>query len=348
MMNRRIVLLPALALTATSLSGCVAVAIPALAGTAMVGSRVDGNGARDTPAPVAASVPKQAAPKSAPAPKLAPVPTPTVTVMSAKAAPSAPPPAPISTSAKVPAPAPVITTAPAPVPVPVPVAAPPPPPVAVAAAAPAAVPPRIEPAPQLMARPERPERLGFAQFVRYGRGIAMAGTQTDAPLSAILSDPVALDGQRRRCEAGEQPVALIDLDPKDGVIALPTNPAKNPDLALGLAGLREAGVVIAWFTDLPVDESGALRSALEEAGLDPRGEDIISLRSDADNRKQLRKENLAANACIIAIAGDERPDFDDRFKYLRNPEAETGLERVIGDGWFLVEPVFANQGRQGQ
>lgn len=161
----------------------------------------------------------------------------------------------------------------------------------------------------------------------------------------MLSDPIELDGKRRSCAAGEQPVALIDLDPRGEIFTPPARPDKQPSLALGLAVLREAGVVIAWLSDLPVDESGALRTALEQSGLDPRGVDIISLRSDADDRKQLRKDNLAANSCIIAIAGDERPDFDERFKYLRNPEAGAGLEPVIGDGWFLIDPVFPKEGR---
>jgi hypothetical protein len=161
----------------------------------------------------------------------------------------------------------------------------------------------------------------------------------------MLSDPIAIDGKRRRCEAGEQPVALIDLDPKDGIFSPPSTPVDQPGLALGLAVLRETGVVIAWLSDLSVSESGALRTALEQSGLDPRGEDIIALRRDGDDGKQQRMKNLAGIACIIAIAGDERPDFDERFKYLRNPEAGAGLEPVIGNGWFLIEPVFPAQGQ---
>ena len=161
----------------------------------------------------------------------------------------------------------------------------------------------------------------------------------------MLADPVALDGKRRRCEAGEQPVALIDLDPKGSTFVPPANPAQQSGLQLGLAVLREAGVVIAWLSDLSVNQSGALRTALEQSGLDPRGEDIISLRRDGEDSKQQRMKNLAGIACIIAIAGDERPDFDERFKYLRNPEAGAGLEPVIGNGWFLIEPVFPTQGQ---
>jgi hypothetical protein len=163
----------------------------------------------------------------------------------------------------------------------------------------------------------------------------------------MLKDAIAIDGQRRRCAAGEQPVAVIDLDPKGGVFAPPAGPAQQPGLALGLAVLRDAGVVITWLSDLSVNQSGALRTALEQSGLDPRGEDIISLRREADDRKQQRKDNLAGITCIIAIAGDERADFDERFIYLRSPAAGAELEPIIGNGWFLIEPVFPEQSETG-
>ena len=190
------------------------------------------------------------------------------------------------------------------------------------------------------ARPLTPEQSSFARFVRYGQASAL-GSRGGADLpSAILSDPVALDGERRRCSPGEQPVAVIDLDPAGGVFKPPVKPAQQPGLALGLAVLREAGVEIAWLSDLPTTQSGALRTALEQSGLDPRGEDIISLRRDGADTKDQRRDSLAAITCIVAIAGDERPDFDTRFKYLRSPEAGAGLEPLIGDGWFLIAPLL--------
>lgn len=300
-MGRRLVVLPLLTMAGLSLQGCVAVAIPALAGSAIFGSRIDGKGDMAAPAPIAATI---VAPVAAPSPAVTA--TTTVAAIPAPAAVQAAPPAPVGALAA----APVVLASP--------------------------------PAP--FAPPERP---GFAQFVRYGSATAVAGANGTAPLSAMLSDPIAIDGKRRRCAAGEQPVALIDLDPKGGIFAPPANPARQPGLALGLAVLREAGVEIAWLSDLSVNESGTLRTALEQSGLDPRGEDIISLRRDTDDRKQQRMDNLAGITCIIAIAGDERPDFDERFKYLRNPEAGAELEPVIGDGWFLIEPIFPAQGQQG-
>jgi len=229
---------------------------------------------------------------------------------------------------------------------PAPVAAPP----AAAASTVAAATARatVPAAPAAYPAPDQPlsdNQFGFARFVRYGQASALGAKGGADLLSAMLSDPVALDGQRRRCAAGEQAVALIDLDPKGGIVDPPANPEKQPGLALGLAVLREAGVEIAWLSDLSVNQSGLLRTALEQSGLDPRGEDIISLRRDGEDTKQKRKDNLAGITCIVAIAGDERPDFDERYKYLRNPEAGAGLEPLIGDGWFLVEPLFGKEGQ---
>lgn len=187
-----------------------------------------------------------------------------------------------------------------------------------------------------------PRTTGFAQLVRYGRSVALARSAQTGSLSAILSDPYALDGQRARCPVGQQHVVVIDLDPAGGVFAPPAAPERQQGLVLGLAVLREARVVIAWISDLSVEESGNLRNALQKSGLDPRGEDIISLRPDGDGRKQERRDNLARTACIIAIGGDERADFDERFRYLKNPAAGAELEKVIGDGWFLIEPLLGN------
>lgn len=254
-----------------------------------------------------------------------------------------------SDDADSPAPRPAVAerAAPAEAPRVVPAASTPPPAVPLAEPAkpvpsPAAQSVKAEPAPA----EEKPavKTSGFAQMVRYGRSLALARSAQAGSLSAILSDPVALDGQRARCEVGEQHVVLIDLDPAGGVFVPPAAPGRLQGLALGLAVLREARVVIAWISDLSVDESGNLRSALEKSGLDPRGEDIISLRRDGDDRKQARRENLAKTACITTIGGDERADFDERFRYLKNPAAGTELEKVIGDGWFLIDPLFPVDG----
>ena len=307
MIDRRIALLPLLALAGTSLSGCVAVAIPAIAGAGIFGTQVAGDApvedvARAAPAvaPGPATAPAASAPAIAAA-SVAPATAPQQSVAQAQTAAVAAATLPTAAS-------PLTTTTPAP-----------------AIDAPSA---------------PRGENDNFARFVRYGRGMAAVSAQTSGPLSAMLADPVALDGIRKRCGAGEQPVAIIDLDPADGAFTPPADPQEKAGLTLGLAVLREAGVQIAWISDLPVSRIGAVRTALEKGGLDPRGEDIVSLSRDPDDRKQARKESLASQSCIIAIAGDEKADFDERFRYLKNPEAGEALEAAINDGWFLIEPIF--------
>ncbi len=306
-----------LLLAGTALPGCIAAAIPAIAGSAVAGTRVAGDGKAQAAASAPSSAPVADAPEPAPTPTT-PTPTPT------------PEPEPTPAPAAMPEPAvvptPEASMAAAPVP-------------ATNGTTATGSPSPAYPDP---ARPLAPEQANFARFVRFVEASArQAAGGVDLP-SAVLADPVALDGKRRRCAPGEQLVAVIDLDPAGAVFEPPANPAKEDGIALGFALLRAAGVEIAWLSDLATSQSGSLRSALERAGLDPRGQDIISLRRDGGDGKQARKDNLAGIACIIAIAGDERSDFDERFRYLRNPEAGAGLEPLIGDGWFLIPPLIGN------
>lgn len=233
-----------------------------------------------------------------------------------------------------------VPAAPAPAQRPAPAFAPPPvapTPAPVAAAAPGPLTTYPDPA-----RPIPANQANFARFVRYIQAAAsQAASGAELP-SAVLADPVALDGKRRRCAVGEQLVAVIDLDPAGGIFAPPATAVSDPGLAFGLTVLRQAGVSIAWVTDLTTNQSGSLRTALEQSGLDPRGQDIISLSRDPADSKQRRKDNLAGITCVIAIAGDERADFDMRYKYLRNPEASAGIDALIGDGWFLIQPLLGN------
>lgn len=323
-MNKGLAVLPLLLLAGTSLSGCVAAAIPALAGSALVGKNVVGSEGAAAQQ-VSSAPPEIAAPAPAPMPQPVPVPAPTPEPVPVPA-PVAPPP-PVA----LPVPAAPAVPVPAPTPAPAPVATPSPAPAAGAAPA-AAYPDAANPLPA--------DQANFARFVRYTQESARQAAGGAELPSAVLSDPVAIDGKRRRCAAGEQLVAVIDLDPVGGVFVPPPNPARLTGLALGLALLRQQGVSIAWLSDLSTTQSGAVRTALEQSGLDPRGQDIISLRRDEEDTRDQRRASLAAITCIIAIAGDERPDFDARFRYLRSPEAGAELEPLIGDGWFLVPPLL--------
>ncbi len=312
-MNKRLAVLLVLA-AGTALSGCVAAVIPAIAGTTILGKRVLDKDEKK-PAPEQASA-------SAPVPGSESVPE--VAVAPASDQPAPPEPA-------IPERAPDFANGPTPAALPAPAPAIPP------APAQAPKPAVAYPDPD---RPLTPGQGNFARFVRYAEASARQAAQGAELPSAMLADAISLDGKRRRCAVGDQLVAVIDLDPAGGIFAPPATPEKLPGLALGLAVLREAGVEIAWMSELSTTQSGTLRTALEQSGLDPRGQDIISLKRDDGDAKYQRLTSLAAITCIVAIAGDERPDFDMRYKYLRTPEAGAALETVIGDGWFLIEPLL--------
>lgn len=287
-------LVPLALLASSALSGCVAVAIPVLAGGAML---TRGGLLEPEAAP---SEPQSAAPGAAPA---------------------APAPAPAPENASPTASVPTPDAMPSPV-----------------AGAPAI--PNL-PLAALQLTTFDPAFAGFASFAVQAAASAKVAT-TEAPvLSALLADPVALDGERAPCEPDAQPAVVIDLDPADASFAPSATPAKPmPEHAAALAEMRAAGIAVAWISQSPVTQTGVIRTALEQAGLDPRGQDVLMLASNDDDRKQVLREALAANSCILAIAGDERFDFDERFRYLRNPAAGAGLEMLIGNTWFIVRNIF--------
>ena len=158
-------------------------------------------------------------------------------------------------------------------------------------------------------------------------------------MSAILSNPSALDAKRQPC-AKSTPLVLIDLDPHDGKLAADDARAVAPSVAQGLQQLRDMDIAIAWISQGTAGDAGAIRTALTRTGLDPEGKDRLVLMRYPDDRKQTRRDELAQDHCILAIAGDNREDFDELYEYLRKPEAGASLEQLVGNGWFLVPPAL--------
>lgn len=188
------------------------------------------------------------------------------------------------------------------------------------------------------------EDTPFGEFLAFAEKAAASAPDLAAPTSALLADPTSLSGERRACPPGP-PAVLIDLDPAGGV--LPSEPVIENDggLARGLATLRQTGVEVAWISGRSAAEAGALREALASSSLDPEGSDTLLLMRYPGDRKQTRREEFAETNCLVAIAGDEREDFDELYAYLVNPEAALGLELLIGDGWFLVPPLSLSEQR---
>jgi hypothetical protein len=157
--------------------------------------------------------------------------------------------------------------------------------------------------------------------------------------SALLVTNPPLDAPQRRACPAQFPAVVIDLD--DGATAfVPEHLGKAPAAVVqGLAKLRQAGEVVLWISQLPAARARDVAAALRSSGLDPTGQDQLLLTRSADDRKQLLREDANDDVCIVAIAGDERGDFDELFDYLRNPDAAVGLYPMTDNGWFLVPPL---------
>ncbi|MFL0355429.1 hypothetical protein ACI5KX_03030 [Erythrobacter sp. GH1-10] len=178
-----------------------------------------------------------------------------------------------------------------------------------------------------------------AEFIRYSTQRAFQFSEGAQPLeTAVLRDPSALDGKRLSCEPGDErdPAILIDLDPGQTVFAEGSPLPASGAAALSLEVLRAEGVTIAWISENSAADAYIVRDALKQSGLDPDAEDTLLLMRYPGDRKQTRREEFAAETCLIAIAGDEHRDFDELYEYLTNRDAALELEPLMNNGWFLI------------
>lgn len=106
-----------------------------------------------------------------------------------------------------------------------------------------------------------------------------------------------------------------------------------------LRSLRLAEISVIWLSDQPVAASEKILAILNEAGFsESESDDFLFLDRGADDRKQVRRWDAARSYCIVAMAGDDRADFDELYDYLRDPDGAVTLERMFGNGWFLTPP----------
>lgn len=181
----------------------------------------------------------------------------------------------------------------------------------------------------------------YAEFINFAREQAGASPASPLRRSALLSDPGSLLPLKAKCPVGAPGAVLIDLDRAGGS----EDAIADTRLATALASLRADGVAVLWISQRSAVDAGTLRTMLSESGLDPDGQDELLL-TYGDQRKQTRRAEAAADYCILAIAGDERSDFDELYEYLRTPISAQALESMIGDGWFLVPPLLTESTRK--
>lgn len=159
--------------------------------------------------------------------------------------------------------------------------------------------------------------------------------------SALLRAPPSIDSPERRDCPAPPPAVVIDLDDGENPF-VPEDLTRAPNqIAAGLSRLREAGITVLWISRLPAARVTEVAQALRSSGLDPQGQDQLLLVRNAEDRKQVLREDANQDVCVVAIAGDERSDFDELFDYLRNPGSAVGLYPMMGKGWFLVPSLTA-------
>lgn len=168
-----------------------------------------------------------------------------------------------------------------------------------------------------------------------------AGRQAQIPVagserySAILAHPLDLRPEMKECSIHPAAV-LIDLDPAGGTIDPAAAAHADPQLAARLASLRAQGLAIGWISASSADHAGELRRVLVASGLDPAGRDELALLRYPEERKQTRREDFAKEFCLVAIAGDDRSDFDELYQYIKDPTLAAPLDALLGNGWFLI------------
>ncbi len=178
-------------------------------------------------------------------------------------------------------------------------------------------------------------------IVRYSSDIVAKYRKEQRAESALLKPGyIGGRGERRSC-FGLPPAIMIDIDnavgqPGARAALSPLLPANSDDLSSALTSLRSEKITIIWISDLPESNARKLISRLRSAGI-LESSDFLSLNRGKEDRKQLRRAAAAESHCIIAIAGDQRSDFDELFGYLRDPANFADLDPMLGNGWFLHE-----------
>ena len=178
----------------------------------------------------------------------------------------------------------------------------------------------------------------FASFALQRATDLAAGS--DASSALLTPESVmALQTRTRPCRTPEAAV-VIDLDPGSAVFAPGAAGPAAPDVAAAAAQLRDAGVIVLWVSQASANDVATIAEAIKTSGLDPTGRDPILLVRNADERKQVLREEANQTVCVVAIAGDRRSDFDELFDYLRDQRLATVYDAELGHGWFLVPELF--------
>jgi hypothetical protein len=180
----------------------------------------------------------------------------------------------------------------------------------------------------------------FAAYT-LAKAVELAG-EGEANSALLTPESVANFRNRTRPCRTREAAVVIDLDPGAAPFAPAAAGPVAPEVAATIAELRGTGVIILWVSQASANDVARVADALKSSGLDPTGADPILLVRNEDERKQVLREEANDTVCVVAIAGDTRSDFDELFDYLRNRDFETAYDAQLGNGWFLVPPLFGS------
>lgn len=189
-------------------------------------------------------------------------------------------------------------------------------------------------------QPMSPDASPYAGFAAYALKQSAKLEAGEGVKSVVLVPRVDIFKPETMGCAGKPLAVAIDLDDTTGRdwIEAETLYRQNGLIEV-LTSLRAAEISVIWLSDQPVAASKKISAILDEAGLSqPESDDFLFLDRGTEDRKQVRRWDAARNYCIVAMAGDDRADFDELYAYLRDPDGAVTLENMFDNGWFLTPP----------
>ena len=185
--------------------------------------------------------------------------------------------------------------------------------------------------------PDASPYAGFAAHALKQAARLEAGEGVD---SVVLVPRVDISKPKTVGCEGKPLAVAIDLDDMTGGEWFKAETLyRQNGLTEVLASLRAAEISVIWLSDQPAAASERISAILNEAGFtQSESDDFLFLDRGGEDRKQVRRWDAARNYCIVAMAGDDRADFDELYTYLRDPDGAITLENMFDNGWFLTPP----------
>jgi hypothetical protein len=189
-------------------------------------------------------------------------------------------------------------------------------------------------------QPVGPDSSPYAGFAAHALEQSARLAEGKGVQSVVLVPRVDIFKPETMACEGKPLAVVIDLDDKNGSGWIEAEALyRQNGMVEVLRSLRAAEISVIWLSDQPVGASERVAAILEEAGFSQsESDDFLFLDRGGEDRKQVRRWDAARNYCIVAMAGDDRADFDELYAYLRDPDGAITLEPMFDNGWFLAPP----------